>query len=633
MASSNKKPRKKREIVHLTKEQQEEAERKVADRLENNPETFSLPTSDRTIDDLVNYLAKEGQGANRILPKEKRRYVIYLRKSTDDEAKQVRSLEDQLSECLELARRLEVTVRKEDIFEESASAKKSGNRPIFDKMLEGFLIGKYHGLITWSPDRLSRNMKEAGEIIEMIDLEQIQDLQFKTYQFENNPNGKMLLGILFATSKQYSDKLAVDVSRGITGNIKDGKYNGLIKKGYYADSGTGYFMPDGFNWELLREAVNMRLHQGKTNVEIADFLNESHFSVRKNEDDNYRLSHFDKKVVGDLFDDPFYFGAYKYGDNIANLTELYDFLPLITPDEYVALNRKVADDFSQDYAGRTTKISRLDYGLLRNKVICDFCDTVMQFQNTEIKKGKNMGRWMISYYCRNKDCLRHNPEEAKKLFGHKLRKSIRAKYVTAAIEYTLRHCTKQSKQAYKLYIDKLNLKLAQDKAIAKRKLADAKDMLRINNTQYLKYQNFQVEHPTEYTKHHSGKLEHHQNLINVATTSIKQLEKELEDLKQGLPTEQEFYELANAYLLILLNTKDLMEEDAVYDEVVSNLRAGDDSISVITINPPYDMLVDLSKISSGRGERTRTFGLTVPNRARYQLRHTPMVLPERLYCK
>lgn len=27
----------------------------------------------------------------------------------------------------------------------------------------------------------------------------------------------------------------------------------------------------------------------------------------------------------------------------------------------------------------------------------------------------------------------------------------------------------------------------------------------------------------------------------------------------------------------------------------------------------------------GRGERTRTFGLTVPNRARYQLRHTPTV--------
>ena len=86
-------------------------------------------------------------------------------------------------------------------------------------MFMGFKSGKYHGLLAWSPDRLSRNMKEAGEIIEMIDLEQIQDLHFKTYQFENNPNGKMLLGILFAISKQYSDKLSVDVSRGITGTV------------------------------------------------------------------------------------------------------------------------------------------------------------------------------------------------------------------------------------------------------------------------------------------------------------------------------------------------------------------------------------------------------------------------------
>jgi site-specific DNA recombinase len=97
---------------------------------------------------------------------------------------------------------LRVNVREEDIFEESASAKISGNRPIFDEILQGFRTGKYHGLIAWSPDRISRNMKEAGEVIEMIDREYIQDLAFCTYQFDNTPNGKMMLGILFATSKQ-----------------------------------------------------------------------------------------------------------------------------------------------------------------------------------------------------------------------------------------------------------------------------------------------------------------------------------------------------------------------------------------------------------------------------------------------
>ncbi len=46
------------------------------------------------------------------------------------------------------------------------------------------------------------------------------------------------------------------------------------------------------------------------------------------------------------------------------------------------------------------------------------------------------------------------------------------------------------------------------------------------------------------------------------------------------------------------------------------LRAGDDAISVIKLNPPYDLMVDLSKVSLGRGERIRTFDLAVPNRAR-----------------
>lgn len=59
-----------------------------------------------------------------------------------------------------------------------------------------------------------------------------------------------------------------------------------------------------------------------------------------------------------------------------------------------------------------------------------------------------------------------------------------------------------------------------------------------------------------------------------------------------------------------------MEQDAVCDELVLNLRVANDAVSVIKLNPPYDMLVDLTKISTGRGYRTRTCDLAVPNRAR-----------------
>lgn len=601
---AERKPRKKREKVVLSEERQLEAEQKVAERKAENPDAFNLPVSKRTVQELTEFFTRVEEGANRILPKEKRRYVIYLRKSTDDEAKQVRSLDDQRTECLELARYLGVAVRETDIFEESASAKISGNRPIFDTVIEGFKLGKYHGLISWSPDRLSRNMKEAGEIIEMIDQELIQDLHFKTYQFENSPNGKMLLGILFATSKQYSDKLSVDVSRGITGNVREGKYQGVVKKGYYVDKGTGYFIPDGYNWDLLREAVNMRLHQGKTNIEIAEFLKEAHLSVRKDQDEPYTVLNVDKKMVGDIFDDTFYFGLYKYGNNYADLIELYGFLPLMTPDEYIELNQKTASAFDQKYAGKSVQNKRLEYGLLRNKVICDFCNDPMQFQHQLVKRGKNKGKYVISFYCRNKEgCIRHNEAEAIKQFGHKLQKSIRAKYVMAHIEWTLRHLTNKSKKAYQMYIDKLQIKLAQEKAIAKRKLTEARNDLRINEQQYLKYQQFQVDHPDEYKKHHEGKLELHQNLMNVASHNILEAEKELERLKHGLPTEKQFYELVNSYLKILLSTDDLMEQDAICNELVSNLRAGDDAVSVISLNKPYDLLADVAKISLGRGDR------------------------------
>jgi hypothetical protein len=163
--------------------------------------------SERDVNGLLDYFAATIEGTKKILPKAKRRYVIYLRKSTDDEQKQVRSIEDQRTECKILAERMGLDANRIPIIEEKLSARKSSEfvpkskkRVQFDEMLQGFRTGKYHGLISWSPDRLSRNMKDAGTIIELVDEEYIQDLAFCTYQFENSPNGKMMLGILFATN-------------------------------------------------------------------------------------------------------------------------------------------------------------------------------------------------------------------------------------------------------------------------------------------------------------------------------------------------------------------------------------------------------------------------------------------------
>jgi DNA invertase Pin-like site-specific DNA recombinase len=195
------------------------------------------------------------------------RYVLYARKSTEDEGSQVRSLGDQIIECKKLAERNGYNICK--VVEEAKSAKKPHNRPRFRQLLEDVKSGKYDGIISWHPDRLSRNMLESGEIIDMLDNGELKDLRFVSHQFSNDANGKMLLGMLFVFSKQYSEDLSEKVKRGNRHNLDEGKSAGTPKWGYNRNQETGLYEPDG-NFNLIRKGWDMRL-EGKTYDEILKY--------------------------------------------------------------------------------------------------------------------------------------------------------------------------------------------------------------------------------------------------------------------------------------------------------------------------------------------------------------------------
>lgn len=66
----------------------------------------------------------------------KLRYVLYARKSTEDEGSQVNSVDDQVRLCMEYAETHNLRVVK--IIKEEKSAKKANNRPLFRDMLAEF---------------------------------------------------------------------------------------------------------------------------------------------------------------------------------------------------------------------------------------------------------------------------------------------------------------------------------------------------------------------------------------------------------------------------------------------------------------------------------------------------------------
>lgn len=255
----------------------------------------------------------------------KLRYVLYARKSTEDEGSQVRTHKDQIKHCMKLAESKGLNVVA--TLKESKSAKKSNNRPVFNQIIENIRHNnKYDAILAFAPDRLSRNMLDEGTI---------KDLQFPTHLFTNDPSGKLTLGIMFSISKHFSDDLSRKVQTGVSGNFDDGKSSGSPKWGYDRNEQDGLYKPnDWFN--LIQEAWHKRAN-GATNKAVLEFLLESNYHrlTKINKKNKYpRKIVPTEKSVGNMFQDPFYYGILEQANQTIDLRTVYDFEPMIEEDTY-----------------------------------------------------------------------------------------------------------------------------------------------------------------------------------------------------------------------------------------------------------------------------------------------------------
>ena len=158
------------------------------------------------------------------------KYCLYARKSTESEERQVLSIDSQIKEMLALSERegLEIVAMKR----ESHSAKETGQRPIFNEIVDEIKSGKYNGILTWAPDRISRNAGDLGRIVDLMDQGILLEIRTYGQRFTNNPNEKFLLMIFGSQAKLENDNRGVNVRRGLRMRCEMGLRPGSAPTGY-----------------------------------------------------------------------------------------------------------------------------------------------------------------------------------------------------------------------------------------------------------------------------------------------------------------------------------------------------------------------------------------------------------------
>lgn len=510
------------------------------------------------------------------------RYVMYVRKSSEDAEAQAKSLPDQIADCIEYANNHGLLLVGEPI-QESKSAKKSGNRPLFSQMLKDIEKGKYDAILAWHPDRLSRNSLEAGMVVDMVDNGVIKDLRFPTFEFHNDSSGKLTLNMLFALSKQYSEHLSESVQRGVDSNLEQGKSGGMPKWGYVRDEISGHYKPDK-NFKLIQKGWQMLLN-GASQMEVYRYWKAS--GVERSTKLSRRNKHVRsygvcKSTANRVFHDPFYYGILEQGRNYVDLRVVTpDFKPMVTEEEYEQV-QKLFRKAREDGAIRSAcydnqKATHGKYFLpFRHLIKCSVCGHYM----IPARNRGHSGTHYLNYRCHNKACTRPKNnvrmhvimDQLYEEFGRITNKYDFTSFVDDMTEYA-------NKKMQELNIEKHEL-LGQ-KTHKLRKIDDLAE----------KYAELDKESPKAVKDKLKKDMADLQNDVVNIDERIKQIEAKIKNPEKLRMTIEKFSNSLNS-LINRLEKGDLVEKDILVRNIVSNLEIDAQKRVIYRYKSPFNFIFE-----------------------------------------
>ena len=222
---------------------------------------------------------------------------VYIRVSTEDQAREGFSLGEQEEKLLQLCKFKELEVYK--VYKDAGiSAKDMEHRPQFQAMLQDMKEGKINYIVAYKLDRITRSVRDLEELISVLEQYNCFLLCDRDDVNTSTANGRFFVRMLTVLSQLEIEIVSERTKFGLNGAIKSGHIPGQRPFGY-TKSEDKKMIIDNATRPYVEKIFDMYL-EGKSFQQIANYFKENNIYPKKKWHDTAIQKIIDNKIyMGD----------------------------------------------------------------------------------------------------------------------------------------------------------------------------------------------------------------------------------------------------------------------------------------------------------------------------------------------
>lgn len=222
---------------------------------------------------------------------------VYIRVSTEDQAREGFSLGEQEEKLLQLCKFKELEVYK--VYKDAGiSAKDMEHRPQFQEMLKDMKEGKLNYIVAYKLDRITRSVRDLEELISVLEQYNCFLLCDRDDVNTSTANGRFFVRMLTVLSQLEIEIVSERTKFGLNGAIKSGHIPGQRPFGYKSAEDKRMVI-DNATRPYVEKIFDMYL-EGKSFQQIANYFKENSIYPKKNWKDTTIQKIIDNKIyMGD----------------------------------------------------------------------------------------------------------------------------------------------------------------------------------------------------------------------------------------------------------------------------------------------------------------------------------------------